>query len=61
SALGVLHQRLLLEAKRSLQYTSMTVTQVSEYLGFSDVTYFSRFFRKHEGMTPKEFKLRMIQ
>lgn len=60
SALGVLHQRLLLEAKRSLQYTSMTVTQVSEYLGFSDVTYFSRFFRKHEGMTPKEFKLSMI-
>lgn len=59
SALGVLHQRLLLEAKRSLQYTSMTITQVSDYLGFSDVTYFSRFFRKRGGMTPKEFKLRM--
>lgn len=43
SALGVLHQRLLLEAKRSLQYTGMTVTQISDYLGFSDVTYFSRF------------------
>jgi len=57
SALGVLHQRLLLEAKRSLQYTSMTVTQLSDYLGFSDVTYFSRFFRKKEGMTPKEFKV----
>jgi AraC family transcriptional activator of pobA len=59
SALGVLHQRLLLEAKRSLQYTSMTITQLSDYLGFSDVTYFSRFFRKRGGMTPKEFKLRM--
>lgn len=56
SALGVLHQRLLLEAKRSLQYTGMTVTQISDYLGFSDVTYFSRFFRKKAGMTPKEFK-----
>lgn len=59
SALGVLHQRLLLEAKRSLQYTSMTITQVSDYLGFSDVTYFSRFFRKRGGMTPKEFKMGM--
>lgn len=59
SALGVLHQRLLLEAKRSLQYTSMTITQVSDYLGFSDVTYFSRFFRKQGGMTPKEFKMGM--
>ncbi len=61
SALGVLHQRLLLEAKRSLQYTSMTVTQVSDYLGFSDVTYFSRFFRKKGGMAPKEFKLGMVK
>ena len=59
SALNVLHQRLLLEAKRSLQYTSMTITQVSDYLGFSDVTYFSRFFRKREGVTPKEFKMKM--
>ncbi|MDA8488217.1 helix-turn-helix domain-containing protein [Kluyvera sp. Awk 3] len=59
SALSVLHQRLLLEAKRSLQYTSMTITQVSDYLGFSDVTYFSRFFRKRGGMTPKEFKMKM--
>lgn len=61
SALSVLHQRLLLEAKRSLQYTSMTITQVSDYLGFTDVTYFSRFFRKRGGMTPKEFKTRMVQ
>lgn len=60
SALNVLHQRLLIEAKRSLQYTSMTITQVSDYLGFSDVTYFSRFFRKREGMTPKEFKIKMV-
>ena len=56
SALSVLHQRLLLEAKRS-----MTITQVSDYLGFTDVTYFSRFFRKRGGMTPKEFKTRMVQ
>ena len=59
SALGVLHQRLLLEAKRSLQYTSMSITQVSDYLGFSDVTYFSRFFRKRGGMAPKEFKMKI--
>ena len=42
SALGVLHQRLMLEARRNLQYTRMTVTQLSDYLGFSDAAYFSR-------------------
>jgi AraC family transcriptional activator of pobA len=56
SALSVLHQRLLLEAKRSLRYTSMTVSQVSDYLGFSDATYFSRFFRRCTGVTPRDFR-----
>lgn len=59
SALNVLHQRLMLEAKRSLQYTSMTVTQLSDYLGFSDATYFSRFFRRYAGVSPKIFRENM--
>ncbi len=59
SALNVLHQRLMLEAKRSLQYTSMSVTQLSDYLGFSDATYFSRFFRRYTGMSPKIFREKM--
>ncbi|POT56085.1 AraC family transcriptional regulator [Citrobacter amalonaticus] len=56
SALVVLHQRLMLEAKRSLQYTGMTISQVSDYLGFSDVTYFSRFFKRHADMSPKTYR-----
>ncbi|CBG91552.1 helix-turn-helix domain-containing protein [Citrobacter rodentium] len=56
SALFVLHQRLMLEAKRSLQYTCMTVNQISDYLGFSDVTYFSRFFKKHQKISPKAYR-----
>lgn len=61
SALNVLHQRLLLEAKRSLLYTSMTISQVSDYLGFSDATYFSRFFRRYTGTTPKNFRSHPIR
>ena len=30
TALGLLHQRLLLEAKRELIYTSMTISQISD-------------------------------
>lgn len=56
SALNVLHQRVLLEAKRRLLYTSMTISQISDYLGFSDATYFSRFFRRYTGTTPKDFR-----
>ncbi len=57
SALQVVHQRLLLEAKRNLIYTAMTVNQLADRLGFSDPAYFSRFFRRLVGMTPKEFRL----
>ena len=56
SALGVLHQRLMLEARRNLQYTSMTIAQLSDYLGFNDAAYFSRFFRRYSGESPKAFR-----
>lgn len=57
SALQLINQRLLLEAKRSLVYTAMTVNQVSDSLGFSEPAYFSRFFKRGCGITPKAFRL----
>ncbi|SFB16196.1 helix-turn-helix domain-containing protein [Azotobacter beijerinckii] len=56
SALQVIHQRLLLEAKRNLIYTAMTVNELSDALGFSDPAYFSRFFRRLAGQSPKAFR-----
>jgi AraC family transcriptional activator of pobA len=57
SALELIHERMLLEAKRNLVYTSMTVSAVSYMLGFSDPAYFTRFFKRQTGMSPKEFRL----
>ncbi|MGY4492619.1 AraC family transcriptional activator of pobA [Pseudomonas sp. TE3610] len=56
SASQIIHQRLLLEAKRNLIYTSMTVSQVSDSLGFADPAYFSRFFRRLAGLSPRAFR-----
>ncbi|AJE22264.1 helix-turn-helix domain-containing protein [Azotobacter chroococcum] len=56
SALQVIHQRLLLEAKRNLIYTTMTVNELSDALGFNDPAYFSRFFRRLAGQSPKAFR-----
>lgn len=56
SALEVIHDRLLLEAKRSLIYTSMTVKEVSNALCFSDPAYFTRFFAKNSGQSPTAFR-----
>lgn len=57
SALQMINQRLLLEAKRDLVYTTMTINQVSDSLGFSEPAYFSRFFKRGTGLSPKQFRI----
>ncbi|AXM95077.1 helix-turn-helix domain-containing protein [Pseudomonas plecoglossicida] len=56
TALQVLHQRLLLEARRNLVYTRMSIGQLSDSLGFSDPTYFARFFKRLSGQTPNGYR-----
>lgn len=58
SALHLVHDRLILEAKRNLIYTVMTVSEIAYALGFSDPAYFSRFFIKRAGVSPSEFRAR---
>jgi AraC family transcriptional activator of pobA len=55
----VLEDRLLLEAKRNLTYTNMTIAQIGYYLGFTDPAYFSRFFSKLAGESPAAFRKRV--
>ncbi|MFF7709610.1 helix-turn-helix domain-containing protein [Pseudomonas sp. NPDC007930] len=57
SALPLLHQRLLLEAQRRLTYTTSSVSQISDALGFADPAYFARFFRRLAGASPRAFRL----
>lgn len=57
SALQIINQRLLLEAKRDLVYTTLTINQVSDRLGFSEPAYFSRFFKRCTGQSPRQFRL----
>lgn len=52
----LINSRLVLEAKRELAYSALSVKQIAHELGFNDVAYFSRFFRKQMGMTPGEYR-----
>jgi AraC family transcriptional activator of pobA len=56
SALDVLHQRLLLEAKRELGYTTLQVRQIADGLGFADPAYFTRFFLRLTGQSPSTWR-----
>jgi AraC family transcriptional regulator, transcriptional activator of pobA len=56
SPLQLLAERRLLEAKRSLLYTNMNVSQVAYACGFQDPAYFTRFFTQRTGRTPSAFR-----
>ena len=49
---ALIHARLALEAQRLLRFTNASVVQVSEELGFSDSSYFSRFYQRMTGRRP---------
>lgn len=52
-------ERLLLEAKRLLHFTTMSVKEIAFHLGFGDFGYFGRLFKKHAGVTPTEYRQRV--
>lgn len=56
SPLHIVHERLMLAAKRGLAYTDVSVAGVARNLGFADPAYFTRFFRRAEGVTPSVFR-----
>lgn len=56
SPLALLNARRLLEAKRTLLYTSMSVALIAEACGFPDPAYFSRFFAQRTGLSPMAYR-----
>jgi AraC family transcriptional activator of pobA len=52
----LIHDRLLLEAKRVLLYSNLTVNETAYRLGIDDPAYFSRLFKKREGVAPHRFR-----
>ena len=52
----LLQQRLALEARRRLIYATDSVSGIAGALGFKDSAYFARFFRRHSGVAPHEFR-----
>ncbi len=48
--------RLYLEAQRILLYSNMPVGEAAAHLGFDDPAYFSRFFTKRAGHSPRAFR-----
>lgn len=47
---------LILESKRKLLSSSAQVQEIATSMGFDDYSYFIRFFKKHTGQSPQNFR-----
>ena len=56
----VIRERVLLEAKRLLTNAGMSILEIAYELNFKDNSYFTRFFKNNEGITPEEFRKKFI-
>lgn len=56
TGMQLIHDRIILEAKRNIIHSDLTIKEIAYDLGFSDRPYFSRFFKKQTGQTPEGFQ-----
>lgn len=52
----IIDAQLVAEIKEQLMDSTITVTQIAERLNFPDQSYLSRFFRRHVGISPLQYR-----
>lgn len=57
SPLKYLNEKRLSESKKLLRDTNLPINVISEKIGFTGSSFFTSFFHKETGMTPKEYRL----
>jgi AraC family transcriptional regulator, transcriptional activator of pobA len=52
----IIVDRLILATKRILTFTNKSLKETAYWLGFEEIAYFCRLFKKYTGLTPTEYK-----
>lgn len=47
---------VILESKRLISETQLSILQIAEELHFSDQSFFGKYFKRHAGYSPKEYR-----
>nr|WP_299416710.1 helix-turn-helix transcriptional regulator [uncultured Emticicia sp.] len=54
---NLIGERLLQEAKIMLKQSNWNISEIAFSLGFTEVTHFNNFFKKHTEMSPMKFRI----
>lgn len=57
----IVKAKQVLEIKRLLYYTNLSVTEISNQLNFTDQSYFTKFFKKETSMSPKQYRIKSMK
>jgi AraC family transcriptional regulator, transcriptional activator of pobA len=60
TASQMVQEHLISEAERYLKQSDLSVSEIAYLLNFEHLSYFTRLFKKHVGMSPKDFKKQVI-
>jgi AraC-like DNA-binding protein len=52
----LIQNKVIIETKRLLIHTEMTVTEIADFMNFTDQSYFTKFFKKACGVTPLQYR-----
>ncbi|GAL03845.1 transcriptional regulator AraC family [Photobacterium aphoticum] len=52
----LLDERVLIEAKRQLAFSQYAIADIAAELGFNEATNMTKFFKRHTGVSPKDFR-----
>jgi AraC family transcriptional activator of pobA len=58
-AIKHIHERVVLEARRLLFHTNNSLKEIAYDLGFSDASYFNRFFKRETELTPAAYRIKI--
>jgi len=56
---ALIQERVVLESKKLLHLTYLSVKEIALKLQFDDEHYFSRYFKKYVGVSPTDFRLQV--
>lgn len=59
--LNIIHHRIMIHARRQINYTNLSIKEIAYELGYDDIQTFSRFFKSKEGVSPGQYREKVEQ
>ena len=57
----IIRAKQILEIKRLLVHTNLSITEIATRLNFADQSYFAKFFKRETGVSPLQYRVKSLE